>query len=172
MNKATKRNFKRAFFAVALIAWMALIFCLSNQPANASQELSNGFVDSFLDMFIPDFYNMSKSEQLSLLSRVSFIIRKSAHATIYLVLAIFARSYLVYTDFNRSRKNIIAFAICFLYSVSDEVHQYFIVGRSCEFRDVIIDVSGAAFGLIIFWALSEIFTGKRRNLNATATSES
>ena len=26
-----------------------------------------------------------------------------------------------------------------LYAVSDEIHQLFIVGRSCEIRDVIID---------------------------------
>ncbi|MGL4522954.1 MAG: VanZ family protein, partial [Bacilli bacterium] len=36
-----------------------------------------------------------------------------------------------------------------LYAMSDEFHQYFISGRSAEWRDVVIDGSGAVIALTI-----------------------
>ena len=50
---------------------------------------------------------------------------------------------------NRLREGIIAWAIGAVYSITDELHQYLVPGRSCQFMDVIIDSSGVLFGVAI-----------------------
>ena len=42
-----------------------------------------------------------------------------------------------------------AWMIGTLYAVTDEVHQYFVPGRSCEIRDMVIDGCGVAVGVLI-----------------------
>ena len=45
-----------------------------------------------------------------------------------------------------------------LYAVTDEIHQYFVPGRSCEFRDICIDSAGVLCGifcLCLFKALCQ-----------------
>ncbi|MFO1478023.1 MAG: VanZ family protein [Verrucomicrobiota bacterium] len=40
-----------------------------------------------------------------------------------------------------------------LYASSDEIHQIFVPGRTAAVHDVVIDVTGAAAGLLILWGL-------------------
>ena len=47
------------------------------------------------------------------------------------------------------RTYIFAVILCVLYSISDEVHQYFVPGRSCELRDILIDISGCILAVLI-----------------------
>ena len=44
---------------------------------------------------------------------------------------------------------IISQIFCTTYSISDEIHQKFIPGRSAELRDVIIDSLGALTGILV-----------------------
>ena len=47
-------------------------------------------------------------------------------------------------------KSFLAIIICILYATSDELHQLFVMGRSCELRDVFIDSLGSVSGIIIY----------------------
>ncbi|MEG1848808.1 MAG: VanZ family protein [Lachnospiraceae bacterium] len=38
---------------------------------------------------------------------------------------------------------------CAVYAVSDELHQYYVPGRWCQWQDMLIDSMGAAFGLLL-----------------------
>ena len=90
---------------------------------------------------------------------VSFIVRKGAHFLEYLVLGIS----LFWTmrdlrtlrsrvpDESAGRTVLVPWAIGALYAVTDEVHQYFVPGRSCELLDVLIDACGVAAGVAIVW---------------------
>lgn len=42
-----------------------------------------------------------------------------------------------------------AFAYAALFALSDEVHQYFVPGRHCDWRDVLTDWAGAALALAL-----------------------
>ena len=44
---------------------------------------------------------------------------------------------------------LIAWGAAVLYSVTDEIHQMFVPGRSCELRDVAIDSCGVATGILL-----------------------
>ncbi len=50
---------------------------------------------------------------------------------------------------------------CVLYACSDELHQYFVPGRSCKFFDVCVDSSGAFFGALLFWGIFYLGEQKR-----------
>ncbi len=49
-----------------------------------------------------------------------------------------------------------SFIFCQLYSISDEIHQYFVPGRACRVFDYLVDCSGVICGILVFYLISEI----------------
>ena len=62
------------------------------------------------------------------------------------------------------RTFIFAIILCILYSISDEVHQYFVPGRSGEVLDVAIDTIGSCLG-IWNWGYKWKMRERRKELN-------
>ena len=61
----------------------------------------------------------------------------------------------------KSKKIIIVLCVCFLYAISDEIHQIFVPGRAGRWYDVLIDTTGAYLGYIMCILFKKI---KLRNL--------
>ncbi|MBX9139310.1 MULTISPECIES: VanZ family protein [unclassified Clostridium] len=142
-----------------LIGWMLFIFCMSNQPAEVSTKQS--------DLVIKLFSAIGIDLNTHLGSLASFIVRKAAHFTEYFILYYFA--ILVcknYVDIKRAR--IYSLFIVLGYAITDEIHQYFIPGRSMAIRDVIIDFSGGVFGFIINWVIYKLKYKKQNKYNVKA----
>ncbi len=114
---------------------MLFIFWQSAMPAEASKQES-GFIVSWLAQWL------QADEDL-----VSFVVRKSAHFTEYLILGV--SLFLTVRDLRKRASFWIPWVIGAVYAVSDEVHQYFVPGRSCEVRDMIIDACGVLVGVAI-----------------------
>jgi VanZ family protein len=56
--------------------------------------------------------------------------------------------------FNINKKYILySLLICLIYSISDEVHQIFVPGRSGEVFDVLIDTLGSFIGINILYKI-------------------
>ena len=128
-----------------LIIWMIIIFLFSNQPAKESSKLSNSFLEKTITIFYKDI-NTEKKEQL--IKKYGLITRKLAHFTIYLVLGVLMLSTI--SEYNIKTKILVSITLCFLYALSDEIHQLFIIGRSGEFKDVLIDTAGSFIGINIY----------------------
>lgn len=128
-----------------LIIWMVIIFLFSNQPAKESGKLSNSFLEKTITIFYKDI-NTEKKEQL--IKKYGLITRKLAHFTIYLVLGVLMLSTI--SEYNIKTKILVSITLCFLYALSDEIHQLFIIGRSGEFKDVLIDTAGSFIGINIY----------------------
>ena len=146
---------KRIFLFVTLI-WMIFIFYLSHQPATISASQSGGFMDMLTKLPIIG----GLLDELMKLSFAEFLIRKSAHMFLYFVLAI-----LIYMSISKGcsyKYYILAFVLSAMYACSDEIHQLFIVGRSGEIRDVLVDSTGALIGLIIVY-LYNTYIKKKSN---------
>jgi hypothetical protein len=65
-----------------------------------------------------------------------------------------------------SLKSLCVIVFGFLYAFSDELHQTFSEGRSCEFRDMMIDTGGATLGMLmslIVMLISVKIISKRKN---------
>jgi len=71
-----------------------------------------------------------------------FLILKSFHLIEYAILSF-----------------LLLYSIAYLYAVSDEIHQYFIPGRTGRFRDTLIDLIGILIGIFIF---NKIFSFKKK----------
>lgn len=130
---------KKIISWILLLAWMSFIFYMSQQNGQESSSQS-GIVIKILSNIGISFTEESKN-------LITFIIRKGAHMTEYFILYILLFN--VVSNYFNSRKTIrISLYILILYAASDEIHQYFIPGRSASFKDVIIDTCGGTIGLI------------------------
>ncbi len=138
----------------AVFLWMFLIFRLSSQVASQSNGLSLGVTDWLYSIF-------AASARFDMES-LNHFVRKGAHFSAYLILALLSSNALRKTGFQGWRNFIMTFAICAMYAVSDEIHQLFIPGRSGQPLDVLIDSSGAAAGLGIYAAVKWL-TGKKQS---------
>lgn len=68
-------------------------------------------------------------------------------------------------DFKQSKlyRIVLPWAIGTIYAISDEVHQLFVEGRSCELRDMLIDSAGVIAGVLL---MSWLDKRRRRRLSA------
>ena len=140
-----KRN--KAFKIISWVlvaACMVFIFAMSAQPADISDKTSD-WVIVFLGL------------ELS----VDFV-RTAAHFIEFAGLAVLVFNAL-YWSFEKFRP-FLAFAISALYAVSDELHQLFVEGRSCQLTDILIDSAGALIGVagaLLLGRLILYFKGRR-----------
>lgn len=92
---------------------------------------------------------------------INLIVRKSAHFTAYLILAVLYCNAVRPNGIAGWKKYVITIAIYVLYAISDEIHQLFIAGRSGQPSDVILDSLGAVSGLGIFMLIERRFSKKK-----------
>ncbi len=131
-----------------IIVWMFTIFHLSNQTGVTSKNTSNSFIVKIVT--IVSNKELSPEEQTKLTKNYSKIVRKTAHFTAYFILA-FLVYRLYYKMYGISSKAFLyTLILCFIYACSDELHQSFISGRSCELLDVFIDTCGSLLSTTIF----------------------
>lgn len=141
----------RIITAFLTIALCVIIFLLSHQNADQSSATSRGLIAKFVAIFVEDFEELSPEKQAELCAPFQFIVRKSAHFTAYFSLGVLSFLSLLTYEKSIKFKLLSSGAFCFLYSISDEIHQLFVKGRSGEVRDVLIDTVGAILGILIVY---------------------
>ena len=125
---------------------MGVIFIFSHQPGNESAELSGGATQVLLKVL--ETLNISIDG-----GTLHYIIRKMAHFTIFFILGCLWYITFRSRDILPNTSAFTAFAICVGYAFFDETHQYFIPGRACQMKDVIVDSAGAGCAIAIGWLL-------------------
>lgn len=145
----------RLIALIFTLVWMALIFKLSNEPAEESSEKSGPIAyhlvndtQSFLGL------NWDEEKILYVAYIVEKVIRKIAHMTEYAVLAcLLGLSLDVWrkTDSIKQIRKRCVFdgLLCALYSCSDEFHQTFIPGRYGKITDIGFDCLGVIAALLL-----------------------
>ena len=155
MNKTRKIYF--IINTILSVAIMVVIFLFSAENAYLSTNTSNtvkDFILSFLSKFAPD----------NIIDFIDQYIRKIAHFTLYFLLGI-TTSNAINNGFTLKKHLAygISGGICVLYAISDEIHQYFVPGRSCSPADVGIDTLGALTGLLVVWVINFIICSKKKS---------
>ena len=115
-----------------------------------------------LEVLFRDFDKLSQSSQQAIIDSYQHFVRKAAHFSIYAALSLFLCGYFVISDFFKKGYNgAFTFFLALLYCCTDEVHQYFIPGRSCQVTDIFIDTLGIICGILVFQLFYLLFKGKR-----------
>lgn len=123
---------------------MTLILYFSHQPVTISNDLSKGITERIIKtvkIVVP-------MEDVHV-DTVNHIVRKNAHFFIYFFLGIFVLNGLKKSGINGYLSGGLALFFCMTYAITDEVHQLFVTGRGAQLKDVLIDSTGAATGIIL-----------------------
>jgi len=123
---------QRKFLIITFII-RAFIFIQSALLGDLSSNESNFIVQILVTLFYVDA------------DSAGFAVRKCAHFTEYLVLG--GSAMLMFSEVRLS--GLLAWAVGAAYAVTDEFHQLFVAGRSCEVRDMCIDAAGVLCGVLV-----------------------
>ena len=145
---------KKSIFIVLLVLWMGFIFSMSCENAEESSNTSGQTIKVVLST-VPEFEKQPEEVKVNIIEELQFIVRKSAHFIGYMILGILASGLILYYG-NINKKYLLAFLICVIYAISDEIHQLFVPGRAGQVRDVLIDSAGSLLGIIIVMAFEKL----------------
>lgn len=157
-----KREVLRGLFLFLSLISMAVIFHFSSQTAEQSAGLSNKVVESLLKIFSPNFNSLEPAAKTEAIRNASAIIRISAHFGEYLVLGLCVASFIGTYDLSRKKHYLYTILFCVLYAISDEIHQYFVPGRSFQITDILVDTAGSVAGLFILIFIEKMIKNYRR----------
>ena len=123
---------KRILWITISLGIMSLIFYFSSQNGETSQQTS--------DFFLP---------LLQHIPNASFLIRKTAHFTIFGCLGLSYYQSLSTFPIKKRTCILLSIILVFCYAISDEIHQSFTNGRSCQLSDVFLDTFGGSTYIIL-----------------------
>lgn len=145
-----KNKIKTVISWILVLICMAVIFWLSSRTADESSQQSGFFLQWLIDKFGDNFFT-------------DFVVRKTAHFLEFTGLCLLFNIALWQT--KQRKMPVLSVIFTSLYAATDEIHQLFVEGRSCQFTDWLLDTSGAVAGtigfLILFAAVTAII--KRKN---------
>ncbi len=154
MGTIWQRPWIRIVSTLLTVALMTGIFLFSHQ-GKSSETTSESFAFVIIDTVHPEYEEASAEEQIDIWNTAQHIARKAAHVIEYMALGFLLRicleSWFGGTGKTDKKKKLrwIAFAIGALYAVSDEIHQYFVPGRSSEILDMLVDSLGVFPGVLL-----------------------
>ena len=120
---------------ILVILWMIVIFYFSSANGYVSTEQSNIVTNSIINIF----------HYTGDIDNLIYVVRKLFHVFEYFVLGI-----LTYNAYKyHGKKIIIPIMICFIYAMSDEIHQVYISGRNGNIYDVLLDSLASMLAIIL-----------------------
>ena len=167
--------------AFLVLSMLCIIFRFSAADATHSSALSEGVCVRIIREIAAFFPEVITKEQVTRFAEIiEYPVRKCAHFSEYAVLSITVNLYLwicyhIERFFVKEKVSMWNFlwraeAFCAIYACSDELHQYFVPGRSCKFFDVCVDSTGAFFGALFFWTVFYMRKRKRQEINNKSES--
>jgi VanZ family protein len=144
------RSFVKYWLPV--LVWMWIIFSASSD--SASFQHSSRIIEPLMRWLFPHLSD--KAVHALVLS-----VRKCAHLAEYAVLALLLWRALRRESATSNHlwswsKAGLILALVVLYAASDEIHQAFVPSRQASVWDVLLDTTGAAFGLLCLWGIGRL----------------
>ena len=139
---------KKLLSYILLIFWLILIFLLSNQSGGVSATNSSSILYNVFN-FIFSLLNIEISNLNEFINIIHEPLRELMHSFEYFVLGILFMNAL-YQSGVKENLFLISIMFCFIYSVSDELHQLFIEGRTLQYLDLFMDFIGYAFASFLY----------------------
>jgi len=156
MDSINRKTVSKKMYLLSLLPvllMMILIFSFSAKTATESDGTSSVIARKVLKVIEMVRGDIADGQMDAALATINHIVRKTAHATEYAILAILVANHLRVILVPIRRLFWYTVPLCALYAASDEFHQLFVEGRSGRFTDVCIDTAGAAAGTLLFMLL-------------------
>lgn len=151
----TKRKIHIGISWVLVIICMGIIFALSAQVADDSQELSDSFIRKIFETFG--------------IAIESDLIRTIAHCLEFMGLSVLLFN-AVYVTWFLKLTPIIAFLGTAFYATTDEIHQIFVPGRAFQMSDILVDSTGALIGVTASFVILKIILSIKKRGNRNGNS--
>ena len=146
---------KKIILTSLLVIWMIIIFIFSNQNSTKSESTSDRVASTVIDTVEEVVKTeIAEDKKESIIENTRFVVRKTAHFTLYFILGIL--SYLTMRCYSINKVIIFSIIFCFLYACSDEIHQMFLDGRTAKLLDVFIDTMGSCVGVFLCLLISKL----------------
>lgn len=149
---------------LAAAGWYGVIFFFSAQTGDASGEISDRLAFDLLRWETDNPWTLSQV-QYAFFQLVTFLLRKAAHMAVFFVLTFFLLLGLKERLPSWKARAAAAAGLCAVLAALDELHQYFVPGRSCQLTDVIIDLLGGLV-CILLWFLVRAVRARRAKKHA------
>lgn len=147
---------KQIFKLILIIIWFLVIFFFSAEDSEKSEQRSDEVIVETVEVIRNK--ELTEEEKETVINKYIVIARKSAHFFLYFVLGILIFLFLKDKWYFTFKTLLITVLICFLYAISDEIHQLFISGRTARIIDVIIDTCGSILSSLIILSTSKLIT--------------
>ena len=160
-NDASKKRILRIVSGCAALLLMGVIFFFSSQPGEDSDEVSTGLLSLLFGQGL-DFALLWNA-----------LARKVAHMLEFGALAAPVTVFFGTFPLNRAAAFCWPVAFCVLYAITDELHQLFVPGRSCEAADVLVDSIGVLLSVFaVRWLIGRLTRrGQKKNVPAAQAEE-
>jgi VanZ family protein len=154
-------RYKRYIYWTMVICWMAVLFVLSGQSAEKSSSVSGKVIEVVATVIKPSFTELDVAEKSTFIGELQATVRNLAHYFSYCVLGtLLSLAMQTHSLRLRLRKQMLwSLTIGVIYAISDEIHQYFVPGRSMQLSDIILDSFGVLTGILLvnYRALLRLF---------------
>lgn len=159
---------KRKIMFIFLIVWMIAIFLFSNMDSNSSNSKSQATIHLTIDTVLKitnkiglthKYPSMARKEEVVM--KLNKPLRKVAHASIYCFLAIIILTILRLYRLKTNYLGVITLFLCFIFAMTDEFHQTFILGRTGQLSDVVIDTLGSTLGILLWFFIFMLFSKQK-----------
>lgn len=159
---------------IICILWMGFIFYNSSKTGEQSNNITISIVESLTkdkeiiennninsnissendeEVLGEDIAknNISRYDIKKTIYELNIMLRKSAHALEFLVLAILV-AWVMFSHGVRG-KNVVVYVlfVVLFYAVTDEFHQLYVAGRTSRVEDVLIDFIGGVIGVLLYY---------------------
>lgn len=132
----------RWFWRTLVLLWCIQIFFFTALPVYNDAH-TRGFLTKVLMGIFPNS---------GFIGVIDYYIRKSAHVTVFGILAVLSRLALD----NKKRSYLFSWIFTAFYAATDEFHQRFVPGRTASIYDVLIDSTGAFVFLLLMFILTKV----------------
>lgn len=135
---------------IPAIVMMYLIFSFSGQNGNTSAALSYKVTEIIVETVneVADL-DLTQAQISTYIDRFHYPVRKLAHFTEYMLLAISVAFPLYVYGMRGIWLMLFAGAFCVGFACLDEYHQSFVSGRTPSKKDVMVDSCGVFLGIIL-----------------------
>ena len=146
MKKFDKNVQKKILKIILIVIWMIIVFIFSGQKGTDSGNTSRKFTIEIIHILTGK--NIALDDPF--IEGIQLFIRKLAHFSVYCIGGFLIMSYAYTTEKTQKEKILYSIAFGGGYAITDELHQFFVPGRSARVLDVIIDTAGVIAGVLMY----------------------